>query len=283
MTTHESVAKHSVHAQNSLGESPRWNPRSRRLEWVDIDRGEVWSSDSGGADVKKFHVGSPLGTLEATDRGTRIVTVGAAIVTVGPADEATVLGAVNGAQVRFNDSGVDQYGRLWAATMPLNDTKADCRLYRFVPGVGAVDSGVSVVAGNGIAWNVDGTVIYFSDSGAGVVYRARYDVTSASIADVAIHLTFVGCTPDGLAIDEADGLWVALWGGGRVERYASDGRLTHVVVVNTPYVTAAAFGGDAYSQLFITSARRANKDALAGDVFVAEPPFRGVPRTQVRI
>ena len=62
--------------------------------------------------------------------------------------------------------------------------------------------------------------------------------------------------PDGMAIDEEDGLWVALWGGGAVHRYDAAGRLDLVVNLPVTNVTACAFGGPERRTLFLTTSRQ---------------------------
>ncbi len=61
--------------------------------------------------------------------------------------------------------------------------------------------------------------------------------------------------PDGIAVDAEGGVWVALWDGGEVRRYAPDGKLDAVVPLPCGRVTACAFGGDNLEDLFITTSR----------------------------
>ncbi len=49
--------------------------------------------------------------------------------------------------------------------------------------------------------------------------------------------------PDGMAVDAEGGIWVAVWGGGVIQRYDADGQLTGVVRVPAANVTSCAFGG----------------------------------------
>jgi len=65
-----------------------------------------------------------------------------------------------------------------------------------------------------------------------------------------------GGYPDGMAIDEEDGIWVALWGGSAVHRYDRAGRLDLVVELPVSNVTACAFGGPDLGTLFITTSRQ---------------------------
>ena len=78
-------------------------------------------------------------------------------------------------------------------------------------------------------------------------------------------------TPDGLAVDDEGGVWVALYGGSAVRRYAPDGALEEVVEVPAENVTACCFGGDDGRSLFITTA------APDGRVYVADAGVSGPP------
>lgn len=58
--------------------------------------------------------------------------------------------------------------------------------------------------------------------------------------------------PDGICIDPEGGIWVALWGGGRVVRLDARGVIDGEVEVGVPHVSACVL--DAHGQLVITTA-----------------------------
>ena len=82
-----------------------------------------------------------------------------------------------------------------------------------------------------------------------------------------------GCEAQFLALYGGDGAWVALFRGGRVERYAPDGRLDRVVRLPVSLVTNCAFGGPDLTDLYITTASHRLSEAerreqpLAGALF----------------
>jgi sugar lactone lactonase YvrE len=86
-------------------------------------------------------------------------------------------------------------------------------------------------------------------------------------------------SPDGMAIDEEGGLWVAMWGGWSVHRYV-EGRLDRVVRLPVAEVSSCSLGGADLDVLFITTARdelsetERREQPLAGGLFRFEP---GVP------
>jgi sugar lactone lactonase YvrE len=71
--------------------------------------------------------------------------------------------------------------------------------------------------------------------------------------------------PDGLAVDDEGGVWVALYGGGEVRRFRPDGSVSGRVEVPAAEVTACCFAG---SRLLVTT---------AGGLFALDVPYSGPP------
>ena len=80
-------------------------------------------------------------------------------------------------------------------------------------------------------------------------------------------------------VDEVGGVWVALWDGGAVVRFAPDGELDRVVEVPTPRATACTLGGDDLRTLHITTSQHGldHDDGCAGAVFSTRVDVPGVP------
>jgi xylono-1,5-lactonase len=85
--------------------------------------------------------------------------------------------------------------------------------------------------------------------------------------------------PDGLNVDAKGCIWVALWEGWGVLRYAPDGALLATVEIPVARVTKPAFGGDALDDLYVTTASPDEPDETqphAGGIFRARPGVRGL-------
>ena len=83
---------------------------------------------------------------------------------------------------------------------------------------------------NGIGWSPDGRTMYLVDSGPRVVHAFTFDGDRGTISAGRVLVTVpedIGA-PDGMTVDAAGDLWVAIYGGGRVNRYAPDGSLRDV-------------------------------------------------------
>ena len=127
--------------------------------------------------------------------------------------------------------------------------------------------------------------MYCADSPAGVVYA--FDVHDGRPARKREFVRFAEGEghPDGMTVDAEASLWVAHWGGGRVSRFAPDGRRLGRIEVPTERVTSCAFGGADLRTLFITSAGGTGsaRAGPAGSVFAARTEAAGLPPGRIRL
>jgi sugar lactone lactonase YvrE len=147
----------------------------------------------------------------------------------------------------------------------------------------------AVIAGttisNGIGWSPEGDRMYFVDSTTQRVDVLDFDPATGAVARrrPAIDVDPRDGLPDGLAVDEDGAIWLCLFGGGQVRRYAPDGRLLAVASLPVTNPTSVAFGGDDGATLFVTTARhrlsasQRRAEPLAGAVLAVRPGVRGVP------
>ena len=91
-----------------------------------------------------------------------------------------------------------------------------------------------------------------------------------------------------MTVDAAGDLWVAIYGGGRVHRYAPDGSLREVRSIPARECTCCAFGGPGLTRLYVTTAtegwtdeqRRA--EPAAGLVYRLDTDTTGQPAAPFR-
>ena len=87
--------------------------------------------------------------------------------------------------------------------------------------------------------------------------------------------------PDGMTVDAAGDLWVAVYGGGRVNRYSPEGVLRQTFTVPAEQTTSCAFGGPALTRLYVTTAtenwsdEQRRTEPAAGLVYRLETDARG--------
>jgi sugar lactone lactonase YvrE len=83
-----------------------------------------------------------------------------------------------------------------------------------------------------------------------------------------------------MCVDDEGCLWVALWGGNGVRRYAPTGEVLAFVEVDAPRVSSCGFAGD---RLFITTSQEGygEEDSArhphAGKLFTLTLPVGGPP------
>jgi sugar lactone lactonase YvrE len=257
-----------------LGEGPRWDARTRRLLWVDIHGQELHVFDPATGTDRRIALDSMPGAAAPMDDGRVLVGLADRLVALDLADESTeTLAAVPHApDMRLNDGACDPAGRFWIGSTELEHAPDRGVLYRFAGGELA-PMVAPVTISNGIGWSLDATRMYYIDSLRYAIDVFDFDLAEGSIADRRkwVVVERGQGIPDGLAVDEEGGVWVAFWGKAVVRRYDVDGRIDRVVDVPAKYVTACAFGGDDGRSLFITSA------APDGRVFVHDPGIAGPP------
>lgn len=285
----------TIRAHNTLGESVLWDGQSQTLWWTDIQERTLlrfdWSRQS------LVHIGLPerLGSFGFAGDAQGLVAAfetGFAVVEAGTHAIrwlARIPGIGDG--IRFNDGRVDRQGRFWAGTMAENPQNAGkATLYCLPPGREPMAREGGLTITNGLCWNPDGTTMYLADSAQHVIWRYDFDPESGAIANRRIFArTADDVCPDGATVDADGFVWSAHWGAGRVVRYTPDGEIESVLDVPASQPTCVAFGGPDMNLLFVTSAREGlSEETLqsqpnAGDVFVYETPWRGLPEPRFRL
>ncbi len=213
----------------------------------------------GLASPRTLHVGRHVGAAAPAVAGGYVLAAAAGFL---HADDAGVLRELaqpegDRADVRMNDGICDPQGRFWAGTMAYAETPGAGRLYRL-----ELDGSCSLVLegltiSNGMGWSPDGATMYLADSGTREVYAFDFDPASGALdrRRTLVRVTAPGAAPDGLTVDDDGDVWVALWNGGAVARYAPDGALRTTVAVPVDRPTSCAFGGPDRSTLFVTTSR----------------------------
>jgi sugar lactone lactonase YvrE len=185
---------------------------------------------------------------------------------------------------RFNDAKLDPAGRLVAGT---------CTIGGNLDGIGHLYSleldGVEAAAkctkqtellsglycSNGLAWSADTKTLYFIDSHDSCIFAFDYDILSGGITKRRrVAELGEGVIPDGMTIDKAGLLWVAIYNGGHVLRIdPKNGDVVAEVVVPQLHTTCANFG-ESDNLLYITTADDTNQDfvdtAPNGGLYVAK-------------
>ena len=180
---------------------------------------------------------------------------------------------------RFNDGKCDPAGRFWAGTISLIKKTGSARLYCLEPDLRIREAFGPVTNSNGIAWSADGRHMFYIDTPTKQVLRFDFEVGSGAISNPTpvIDTADFDASPDGMAIDENDQLWIAFCHGGCVRCYdPANGKQLAEIEVPALETTACAFGGGDLGDLYITTGiHKSVEEELAGRVFVTRPGVRG--------
>jgi sugar lactone lactonase YvrE len=274
-----------VHAQ--LGEGPVWDEQLQKLSFVDIVGHRVHTFSPATGEHHTFETGRPVGAVVLREDGGFVLAAHDSFFLAEP-DGSLIeqFGefSVDGEIVRFNDGKVDPQGRFYAGTMHHEQTGLLGALY-MLQGDGSVTAVLEEVGiSNGLAWSADGKTMYYIDTPRHLVDAFDVDLATGALSNRRVIAEFADSSPDGMAIDVEGCLWVACWGGKRVERIdPSNGERLAIVRVPASNTSSAAFGGPNLDDLYITTAREGLTDAQlatephAGDLFVAHPGVSGPP------
>ena len=276
-----------VEAGNLLGESPVWDTCARCLWWVDIH----------GRSLHRYGPREGHGAWPLAEQTGSIGLAGDSRLVCATRTGFCLLDPRSGARqplaqplagashLRFNDGRVDPLGRFWSGTVQEKRVIGEAAIFRLDGDGQAHKMAEGITVANGIAWSPDRQTMYFADSHVREIYAAPFD---ADVGHVGRRRLFARIgdgagMPDGATTDADGCLWVAAIHGGRILRYAPDGRVDRIVDMPVTQPTSCEFGGDGLRTLFVTSARMRLSDAdlarepLAGSVFALDVGVGGLP------
>lgn len=266
-----------------LGESLIWDATRNAMLWCDITAGLLHASPLDGAvdgsTDATLHLPAPLASFGLADAGFVVSLEDRVVITDGDGHITDTLATIDHrrAGLRLNEGKVDPGGRWVTGSMILVGDDPVGAYYSVTTGGARTLFGGLGVA-NGLEWSRDGDRVYFTDTSVSTIYTGAYSSTG-EISDVEVW--HAGTPNDGLAIDADGCFWSALYGGGRVIRYSSDGTELESIALPVPNLTSVAFGGPDMSTLFVASARenlteeQLERHPLSGAVFAIETTTSG--------
>lgn len=277
-----------------LGEGILWHPMQERLFWFDILNRTLFSATTAGIMVDRFIFDTPVTAAGIIDADNLAIASAAGIYRLElSTDTREILVPLETEPGnRSNDGRVGPGGGMWIGTMSLNDPNhtPSGALYQVRGGV------VTKILGdlhipNATCFAPDGRTAYFADTAVGILRKVAIDPETGLPEGEWQDFAFAERpgAPDGAVTDSEGFIWNAQWGGGRVVRYAPDGRVDRVVTLPVSRVTCPAFGGKDLKTLYITTAREGMSDEqlaaepLAGSIFSIDVDVPGRPETLFKV
>ena len=275
-----------------LGEGPVWLAHEQAIRFVDIKRGLLHRYDAKTKIGETLNVGgkpSFIVPAAAAGGGLLVGSHHGVYRLEGDRLGACIASIPQPEHNRTNDGTVDEQGRLWFGTMDDDEHRTTGAVWCLDRGK-LHHSGVTTVVTNGPAISIDGRFLYHVDSGNRTIWRFALGAEPVLTGgEVFIQLSSSQGHPDGVVVDSEGCLWVALWGGWGVRRYAPDGTLLAHVALPCARVTKLAFGGTDLKTAYVTTARVGLSDAelaeqpLAGSLFAFDVPVAGRILPAVRL
>ena len=271
-----------VEASDQLGEGPCWSATEGRLYWFDIKGKRLaWyhpKTRTRGAfalpvAASAAAVRAAGGLLMATEKGLGVFDQErGTLEIVEPHDFEPGF--------RTNDGKVDPAGNFWWSTMDEDNGRRPGVVYRTDKTMETRRVLTGIHIPNTISVNPDGTRLYMADSRLQTIFV--HDTADLTKVTAFAHTRGERGTPDGSAVDAQGYLWNAQWGGGRVVRYAPDGRIDRIVELPVERPTSCAFGGEDLTTLYVTSAwdgldpEARAQQPLAGGLFAFDAGVKGL-------
>ena len=275
-----------------LGEVPRWHATENALYWIDAFKPAVHRYDPATGAVESWTPPEKLGSFAPSEGGGLIIAGRNGFALYDPRNGKfeRIADPENKAEENIlNDGRCDSRGRFWVGSMTKTMKGATGKLYRVERNrVDALDDNIWV--SNGIAWSPDEKALYFADSHLHTIYAYDYDIGTGAIGKRRV---FAGTkdragSPDGASVDAEGYLWVAMFDGACIARYAPDGRLDRTVAMPVSRPTAVAFGGPDLRTLYVTTARfrlapeKLASETHAGGLLALDVGVAGTPEPMYR-
>jgi sugar lactone lactonase YvrE len=284
----------AARTQDRLGESALWHPRERAIYWADFYGPVLHRLPLGARTVESWRIrdSSTVGSFAFASGGRLVLALDRGLTLFDPASaRSMVIADPNGRRdgVSYNDGKVDRSGRLWVGTFDMAERDPRGILY-CVDRHGRVtvaDSGFVVC--NGPAFSPDGGTLYFSDTAGRriLAYEIAGDQPRLLNRRLFAAMSADQGFPDGLTVDMSGDVWCALYGAGRIARYAPDGGLKEMHRLPCPAVTSCSFGGEGLSTLYVTSGwspgvgRPEDEPHQGGCLFSIEVDAQGLPEPEI--
>lgn len=269
-----------VDTRAGVGETPIWDERADLLYWIDCLEASVhrYRPSDDADELVKLPIDSPhLGAIALVEGGGFLVLSGSGLWLHPAAGERRLLAKPDADRPEnlANDGKCDPQGRFWFGTMHNQSKEESGRLFRYdsARGLVAMDDGFS--CSNGMGWSPDGRIMYFVDMMPGRILAYDFNGKDGTISNRRLfaQVSKDEGIPDGLAVDNEGGVWVAHWDGWCMSRFAPDGKRIAKIELPVERPTCPTFGGADMRDVYVTSAamdlspERLADGPLAGSLF----------------
>lgn len=277
--------------QATLGEGVLWDATAGQVWFVDIKGRRIHRCDGDGGKRRSWHAPGQVSFIVRAEDGGMVCSLDDGLYRFD--EESGAFAPLLAVEAdlqgnRFNDGHVDAQGILWFGSMDDAEEVPSGSLYRF-DGAGAARMDADYIITNGPAVSPDGRTLYHTDTLAKRVYAFDLGADGALSNKRPFVELQDGGYPDGMAVDAAGHLWVATFGGWRIDRFDAAGNKVGEVRFPCANVTKLAFGGSDLRSVYATTARKGLSgqelaaQPLAGGLFTFRAETPGLPQRLLRL
>ncbi len=271
----------------NLGESPRW--AESHWWWVDAEQGIVYWRPGGSIDELD---NLPISRKEFNVRTSLVQPIGDSQFVVAVENtlkyfefESNDLHeTAKSVEIQMpsnwllNDGIADIAGNIWIGTVSPSRAKGTGALLRINKSGDIKQALPRFSLTNGMAWDHEREHLYHVDSYERIVWQHEVNVLTGDILNskIIIQLSPDDGLPDGISLDSAGRILLAIYGKSAVRFYDLGGGFLYELSVPAEQVTSVAIGGLNESQLLITTAQEGFTKAqseefpLAGQLFISQ-------------
>ena len=269
-----------------FGEAPRWRD------------GKLWVSDMHGERVVTVDAAGTLGeVVRVPQRPSGLGWLPDGRLLVVSMEDRQLMSFDGGALKPYcdlrphcpgpaNDMVVDARGRAYVGNFGFDllsgEKQRSTHLILVEDGAARIVA-KDLVFPNGMVITADGRTLIVAETFASRLSYFDVDPHTGSLGQRRLFADLAGRTPDGICLDEADGVWVACFMSGEYLRVRSGGEITHRIGAGGHRAVACMLGGTDRKTLFLLSAdtdiERLPRGDSASRVEVAdvEIPGAGLP------
>ncbi|CAN7604969.1 SMP-30/gluconolactonase/LRE family protein [Bosea sp. LjRoot9] len=275
-----------------LGEGPAYDAATDAAFWFDILERKLFEADLGTGSVTCHDLPLMASALAMVDDERQIVSTESGLHLRSRRGAMTLFRAVeaDNRATRSNDARAHPGGAFWFSMMSKSAKAGAASIYALSGGeVVLLFSGLTIP--NAICFSADGRQGFFADTAQNELYRVPLDPVTGlpRQAPSSLALSDDGKGLDGAVIDREGLIWIARWGGARIDVLTDQGETVRSLAVPARQPSCPVFVGRGFDRLLVTSAWEGQDEAaraadpLGGATFVFSPGAVGKAEPRVRL
>lgn len=243
----------------SLGEGLYWDKKNKRLIFTDIISKKIYILK--GKKISVYPTTDKVCWVlpNKNDEKTMYVGLAKKIILVAADNMNYINDVINltlEKDTRLNDALLDKNGDIWFGTMSEVNKYNGCLYYKNEYNVVTMKDSNYCIS-NGPIIHYGKNKMFHTDSAKQVIYQYDINLAQSNIKNKKIWKDYrnTPLVPDGMYIDYLGKIWVAIWGGGKVQCFDVLGMLLYEINLPALQITNITFSDINDQEIYITSAK----------------------------